>query len=167
MKKILKAIAVSCIAVMFLIPNVAVAAEREQPEWEDIVLSQEEFEEALSNNPNNEIQPYTSGLIVAYHISVSKEGMGTLVITGKTIGSNDVVKCGFKKVLVQIRPSNNPNWSDFSIYSDLYNDAGIYVLSKQIVVPKGYQYRVVCTHYAKKNILQTEKIDNTSNVVTF
>ena len=30
-----------------------------------------------------------------------------------------------------------------------------------------YQYRVTCVHYAKKNFLSVQKIDNVSNVIQF
>lgn len=35
----------------------------EEAEWQDIVLSDEEFEEILSNNPDNQITPLSSDLI--------------------------------------------------------------------------------------------------------
>ena len=40
-------------------------------------------------------------------------------------------------------------------------------ISKSLTVTSGYQYRVTCTHYAKKSLLSTQKINNTSNTVTF
>lgn len=43
----------------------------EEAEWQDIVLSDEEFEEILSNNPDNQITPLSSDLIDVEHCSVN------------------------------------------------------------------------------------------------
>ena len=58
------------------------------------------------------------------------------------------------------------NITDYKTYDDLYTDGHTYILSKSIAVASGYQYRVTCTHYAKKNLFSTQKINNVSNVVT-
>lgn len=150
----------------FLIPYTAFAKSNSVVEWQDIELTDEEFESFLANNPNNEISTYTSGLIVTYMISVSKSG-SNLIITGRTTGTAEVIKSGFTKVTIQQRKNSSSSWSNYQSYSSLYYDGGIYNLSKTLAVPGGYQYRVTCTHYAKKSLFSTEKIDNTSNIVTF
>lgn len=167
MKKIFSLIVVGCLFFTMFIPTNAFAAVGiEQAEWQDIVLSDEEFEEILSNNPNNKIMPLASGLIDSYSIAISRNG-NNLIIVGKTQGSTDVTKCGFTKVTVQRRSSSSASWSNYQTYNDLYKDARTYTLSKSLSVPSGYQYRVICTHYAKVNIFSTEKKDNTSNTVKF
>lgn len=44
----------------------------EEAEWQDIVLSDEEFEEILSNNPDNQITPLSSDLINRHSIAIQK-----------------------------------------------------------------------------------------------
>ena len=167
MKKTLKLIITGFLICLFLIPYTAFADTSQiTAEWQDIELTNQEFEALLANNPNNEISPYTSGLIVTYMISVSKNG-SNLIITGRTTGTAEVVKSGFTKVTIQQRKNSSSSWSNYQSYSSLYNDRSSYNLSKTLAVPSGYQYRVTCTHYAKKSLFSTEKIDNTSNIVTF
>lgn len=130
----------------------------EEAEWQDIVLSDEEFEEILSNNPDNQITPLSSDLINRHSIAIQKNG-NCLIIAGTTYGSSEVS--------IQRRSNSSASWSNYQTYSDLYNNSHQYILSKSISVPSGYQYRVTCTHYAKKNLVSTQKINGTSNILTF
>ena len=167
MKKVFKLIIVSILICSFFIPYTVFAEPNETTaEWQDIEFTDEEFESLLANNPDNTISTYTTGLITRYGISVSKSG-SNLVITGVTNGAANVVKCGFTKVTIQQRKNSSSSWSNYQSYSGIYKDAFICNLSKTLAVPSGYQYRVTCTHYAKKSLFSTEKIDNTSNIVTF
>lgn len=159
------------LSILFLfslyIPNTAFAsAEEGEGEWQDIYLSEEEFNAILSNNPNNEIRPLATGLIDYYSIGISKDG-NKLLIAGKTSCVTGVIKCGFTKVTIQRRKDSSSSWTDFKTYEDLYVDARTYNLAKSYIVISGYEYRVTCTHYAKKNILSVEKISNTSNTIKF
>lgn len=168
MKKILYSVFVVILCCVLLVSNTNVFAEDGgiQPDWEDISLTQEEINDILSNNINNEISMYATGLISFGKIAISKSG-SKLVIVGTTECVPSVVKCGFKKVVVQRKTPSSSTWSNYLTYEDLYIDAAVYLLSKSVTVPSGYQYRVTCVHYAKKNILSTQTIDNTSNIVTF
>ena len=168
MKKILLSV-ISIIMVMFtLVPN-AFAANEELAEWQDLILTQEEFNTILSNNIiyTTDENTRASNLIHAYAIAISKSGTNTLNIAGKTTGTYDVVKSGFKEVVVQRRASSSASWTDYYTYEDLYIDQIGYNLAKSLTVPTGYQYRVTCIHYAKKNIFSVQKIDNVSNVIQF
>ena len=163
MKNLFKLITISVLLFSFLIPYTVFAETNNcNTEWQDIDLSEEEFNSLLANNPNN-ITTYTSGLITIYAISATKSG-NNLIITGKTNCTADVVKCGFTKVTIQVRFNSTSSWSTYKTYTDLYIDSRVYNLSKTIAVSSG-QYRVTCTHYAKKSLLSTEKINNTSNIV--
>lgn len=167
MKRIISCALSICFLFSILIPNTTFASAKEEVgEWQDIYLSEEEFNEILSNNPNNELRPLASGLIDAYSIGISKNG-NTLIIAGKTSGSSVVIKSGFTKVTIQRRKDSSSSWTDFKTYEDLYNDASSYYLAKTYIVISGYEYRVTCTHYAKKNILSVQKINNTSNTIKF
>ena len=167
MKKFLKTIVIGLLLFSFLIPYTAFGdVDGTQEEWQDIELTNDEFETLLANNPNNALSTYTSGLITRYVISASKSG-SNLIITGLTSCLSTVVKSGFTKVTIQQRKNSSSSWSNYQSYSGLYNDRSSYNLSKTLAVPSGYQYRITCTHYAKKSLFSTEKIDNTSNIVTF
>ena len=167
MKRIISVTLSICFLFSLFIPDTAFASVEESVgEWQDIYLSEEEFNGILSNNPNNDVRPIASGLIVAYSIAISKDG-NKLIIAGRTFGSTDVIKCGFTKVTIQRRKDSSESWTDYKVYEDLYNDAGIYNLAKSYIVISGYEYRVTCTHYAKKNILSVQKINNTSNTLSF
>lgn len=168
MKKALFSI-VSIVMVIFTLVPTAFAQAEKMPEWQDLVLSQEEFNAILANNTIYTVneEQRASDLINAWAIAISKSGTNTLNIAGKTTGTSQVVKSGFKEVVVQRRASSSASWSDYVTYEDLYWDAGSYTLAKSLTVPTGYQYRVTCIHYAKKNIFSVQKIDNESNIIQF
>ena len=165
MKKFLKLMVIGLLLVSFLVPYTAFAETGEtDAEWQDIELTEEERNAYLANNPNNAVSTYATGLIASYLISASKSG-SNLIVTGITRGATDVVKCGFTKVTIQVRLNSTAPWSTYKTYTDLYADTFAYFLDKTISARSG-QYRVTCTHYAKKSLFSTEKINNTSNIVT-
>lgn len=167
MKRIFRTVIVAVLLVSLLIPSITVyAATADMPEWEDVMLTQEQFNEILSNNPANNITPLATGLIGSYSIAIAKDG-NTLLIAGDTHCSPEVVKCGFTKVTIQRKVPTSAKWTDYITYKDLYIDDSSYTLTKSVVLSTGYQYRVTCTHYAKKSLLSTQKIDNVSNVLIF
>ena len=168
MKKFLLSV-ISIVMVVFTLVPTAFAANEQLPEWQDLLLTEEEFNAILANNTIHTADENTraTGLISAYAIAISKSGTNTLNIAGKTTGTVDVVKTGFKEVVVQRRANSSASWSDYVTYEDLYWDQVAYVLTKTLTVPTGYQYRVTCIHYAKKNIFSVQKIDNESNIITF
>ena len=84
-----------------------------------------------------------------------------------TTGTTEVVKSGFKEVVVQRRASSSASWTDYITYEDIYWDEIACNLAKTLTVPTGYQYRVTCVHYAKKNFLSVQKLDNESNIIQF
>lgn len=172
MKKSIGSILAILLALCFVIQTSIVAlANDNEPDWEDITLTQEEFDSILAMNPqansssmSGQADTQATGLIVSYSVGVSCNG-STLLIAGKTNCNPEVVKCGFKTVTVQRRTSSSASWTTYKTYEDLYNNSFVYTLGKSLSVPTGYQYRVTCTHYAKKNLLSTQKINNTSNVI--
>lgn len=132
---------------------------------DDVYFTQEEFE-FLEHTYAVGITPYTNGLITNNKLGIAKDGT-TLKITGLTEGSSNVVKCGFTKVVVQRKTASSSSWSNYKTYNDLYSDSTKYRLSKSLTVDKGYQYRVTATHYAKKSLFSTQKIDSTTGYLTF
>lgn len=168
MKKLLVS-AISILMVIITAVPTAFAVNEQIPEWQDIVLDEEEFNEILSNNViyTTDSNTRASDLIAAWAIAISKADSTTLYIAGKTTGTAEVIKAGFKEVVIQRRASSSSSWYDYITYEDLYWDEFAYVLSKSVTVPTGYQYRVTCVHYAKKNIFSVQTIDNVSNTLTF
>lgn len=165
MKRILKLSIISLLIFSFLVPYTAFAGTPQAAEkWQDIELTDEEFYEILASNSDNMVMPYTKGLIVSYSIAAKKSG-NNLIIAGFTECSSGVVKCGFSKLSIQVRKDSTEEWMTYDTYSNLYEDSRSYTLSKTIPVPEKYQCRVTCTHYAKKNLFSTEKIDNVSRIV--
>lgn len=165
MKKIIKSIFLICLSFIMLIPTVAYAEDKNVPEWEDVTLTEKEFNEILAPYVVDNTKTRASGLITAYGMAISKSG-SKLLIAGKTYGNADVTKCGFTQVIVQRRKNSDYSWSTYASFYDLYSNSTVYSLTKKLTPPSGYQYRVTCTHYARENIFSTEKIDNISNIVT-
>ena len=123
------------------------------------------FAAYAADDSSDEIQ--ASGLIYHYNLAASKKDSTTLKIEGTTSCDPVVVKCGFKNLKVQRRANSSSSWSDYYDYGNVYQDGDYAILSRHLPVDPGYQYRVTCKHYAKKNILNTQTISNTSNIVTF
>lgn len=168
MKKILLSVLSIIMVIVTLVP-IAFAVDEQLPEWQDLILTEEEFNAILANNTIHTIDEDTraTGLIAAYAMAISKSETNTLNIAGKTTGTTDVVKSGFKEVVIQRRANSSSSWTDYITYEDLYIEQIAYVLAKKLTVPTGYQYRVTCIHYAKKNFFSVQKIDNVSNVIQF
>ena len=106
-----------------------------------------------------------TGLILSYGLELRKTGT-TLTILGLTDCYLDVVKCGFKDFTIQRRKTSSDSWEDYYEYGNLYIESTAANLETTLVVESGYQYRISCKHYAKKNILSVQTIANTSNIVT-
>lgn len=119
-----------------------------------------DFDTALSDENSARV----SGLISSYGVSLEKSGT-KLNLYGQTHGSPGVVKCGFKDLVVQRRATSSDSWKDYYDFGNLYVDATFANLSTTLSVAAGYQYRFTCKHYAKKSLLVTQTISNTSNIV--
>lgn len=164
MRKSISKILAIILSLLFICQTSFVVFADDEPDWQDVNWTQSEFDEIYYQNPYNQISPLTSGLIVGYGIAISNSG-SNLLVAGRTICDPRVVKCGFTVVTIKRRSSSTASWTTYKTYEDLYNNNASYSLSKTIPVSRGYQYRVYCTHYAKKSLLSTEKIDNVSNVI--
>lgn len=164
MKKTMSKLLAIVLSFLFIFQTSFTALANDEPDWVDAYFTQEEFEEILSQNVNNQATTFASGLIYGYAIGLSGSGTN-LYVAGKTTCDPDVVKCGFTVVTIKRRTSSTASWTTYKTYEDLYISNCAYTLAKTISVPTGYQYRVYCTHYAKKNLFSTEKINNTSNII--
>ena len=130
-----------------------------------------EFKPSVIDFPTTEVNvtnengnSRVTGLIYSYALQITKNG-NSLRIEGETNGTYEVVKCGFKNLTVERRKSSSDSWKDYYDYGSVYRDATSFFLDTTLTVESGYQYRVTCKHYAKKSLLLTQNIENTSNVV--
>lgn len=160
MKKIISILLTILMTVCCFSPYYAFAAENEENKYDCTVYQNESYASIES------ISLYSSNLITKNSFSINKKGT-SLILYGITQGSSEVVKCGFTKVVIQRKKSSSTSWSNYKTYKDLYSNSTKYNLSKSITVEKGYQYRVTATHYAKKSLLSTQKIDSTTGYLTF
>ncbi len=112
----------------------------------------------------NEDMARISGLIATYYIAI--EGSGTnLKIGAKIVCKTEVVKCGFKEIVIQRRKSSTDSWADYFSYEEIYADRSSHAYAKTVTITSGYQYRATCKFYAKKNLLSTQTLSATSNTV--
>lgn len=105
-----------------------------------------------------------SGLISTYYIGISASGT-SLSFVAKIACKPEVVKCGFKEIMIQRRKSSTDSWADYFSYKEIYADRSSNTYAKTVPVTSGYQYRATCKHYAKKSLLSTQTINDTSNTV--
>jgi len=161
MKKIISILL--CIFVLFSTFTFSVSAAEEN-ETPPLILD-------ISITPVTELKTTdengvrATGLIASYNLSLSKSGT-TLHLTGHTTCSPDVVKCGFKNLVVERRKSSSYSWSEYYDYGNVYIETFGASLDTSLSVASGYQYRISCKHYAKKSLLVTQTISNTSGIVT-
>lgn len=160
MKRILSFLLCLVLTFSFFTFDTKAAEDAFEPYIVDFVItSQGEIFETSEENTR------VTGLITDYFLSLSKTGT-TLKITGRTQGIIEVVKSGFKGLTVERRKSSADDWEEYYDYGNVYVDTYIASLSTTLAVASGYQYRVTCKHYAKKSLLVTQTISNTSGIVT-
>lgn len=111
--------------------------------------------------------PRESGLILDWGLTIARRGTSTLKIAADMTCDSTVVKCGFKNLKVERRVNSSSPWSEYHDYGNQYVDTFAAHFRDELTVDSNYQYRVTCKHYAKKSILNTQTISNSSNIVTF
>lgn len=146
MKKVLCLI----IAIFMMLPVNAYAMETDVAINEPVTMSDEGMARI-------------SGLIASYSITLSKSG-STLRLVANTTCVTGVTKCGLKELVIQKRSSSS-GWENYIVFNDLYSDSASHTYTNSYTVPSNYQYRATCKHYAKKSLLNTQTIDDTSNIV--
>ncbi len=90
-----------------------------------------------------------------------------LVIKAYIQGCQEVEKCGFKKIMIQRRPKGQENWTTYKVFRPLYTDGNECVFQKKQEVEAGYQYRVVATYYAKRNLFVCSQENETTGALSF
>ncbi len=169
MKKLLKVLLVVVLCITSAQPMNSFAVSGEKIQWFNVEFSDARVQEILGLNSPNDVSERATGLINSYNIAIAKNSTNSTYIdmVAKMVCDMDVVKCGFKKIVLQKRPSTSSSWTNALTLDDLYRDSFSHTVGKTFAVPSGYQYRVVCTFYAKKSLLVTQKIEHTSNYVSF
>ena len=163
MKKLIKFTLIFSLILINVFPMNAFATE-DVPQWQDAEFSEEELAELYALGTKLGLNERATGLIMDGVLAVSNSGT-TLLIFGEISCTTEVKKCGFKEVVVQKRTTSNGNWVNIFTYEDLYVDSDYYSIQKRLGVVAGYDYRVTCIYYAKKNIFSVQKIEATSNIV--
>lgn len=128
------------------------------------VNEEELFTSPSFENVSETAETRATGLILIYGLEISVTGTSIKII-GETYCDDSVVKSGFKNLTVQRKKVTDSSWSDYYDFGNVYEDSYYASINTTLAVTSGYQYRVTCKHYAKKNILLTQSISNTSNVV--
>lgn len=147
------------------IPSFSAFAEvKGEPIAYDYYISDENFEKLEHvDSDNNSIATYSSGIIVSKTLSLAKDGNNLIIkASTKTI---DAKKSGFTYIKVQ--QYKNGKWVDYKTFDDLYSDSNRYSVTKSISAEKGYKYRVIAEHYAKKSLFSIEKIYNETSSLSF
>ncbi len=165
MKKIISITLVVMTIVFYAIPTSALASNNTE---NDDCFTQEEFEllNPIHAEYNGNANTRATGLITDCDLAIAKSG-AKLVINGYTYGSSNVVKCGFKEIVIQRRTNSSSSWSNYTTYEDLYSESTQYTFKKSLTVATGYQYRVTAIHYAKKSLFSTQKIEVSTGYLTF
>ncbi len=165
MKKFFKGILIVFLCMASVFPMKSNALGNEAIQWQDVVFSEERMQQILDLNPHSDTTR-ASDLILTYNVAIAKNG-SYIDMVAKMVCDNDVVKCGFKKLVLQRRPTTSSSWTNVLTFEDLYRDNSAHLIGKTFSVPSGYQYRVKCTFYAKKSLLVTQTLELTSNYVSF
>lgn len=126
-----------------------------------------ELEIVNAENSSSSSGTRATGLIRSYSLHIEREGSTLLKIYGLTSCDLSVVRCGFKGLKVQRRLNSSSSWTTYHDYGNDYIDSDYYAIGFGLNVEPGYQYRLVCKHYAKKNILSIETISNQTGYVAF
>lgn len=116
----------------------------------------------IETNTDNSTR--VTGLIGSYYIGVARHG-DYMHLVAKVNCIPDVTKCGFKEIIVYRKVTGTTNWTFVRSYEDLYYNGCSHSVEIELQILPNFDYRATCIHYAKKNILMTQTIDDYSNVI--
>lgn len=149
---------------MLALPSIsAFASVDSEPASNDYYISDEDFEKLEHvDAESNMISTYSTGLITGKTLSLAKNG-SNLIIKGTT-KSLEAKKCGF--TYIKLQQYKNGSWVDYKVFDDIYTETTYCNVTKSVAGAKGYKYRVVAEHYARKSIFTREKIANQTSALT-
>ena len=163
MKKKIKAVFIIVLCFISIFSSQAFAFEKNDIEVSDIVLSQEEINEILALGNTYTPDARATGLIATATAAINDNNK-LLQFVGTMMCIGEVVKCGFEDIVVQRRVSSSSAWTNYYTFDDSYAESSAHSVVKAVTTNTGYEYRVTCTLYAKKNIFSVERIDMVSNI---
>ena len=166
MKKKIKAVFIIVLCFISIFSSQAFAFEKNDIEVSNIVLSQEEINEILALGNTYTPEERASGLILTATAAIDDD-YKLLQFVGTMMCIGEVVKCGFENIVVQRRASSSSAWTHYYTFDDSYEESTSHTVIKAVTTNKGYEYRVVCNLYAKKNIFSVERIDMVSNIMAW
>lgn len=165
MKKTIKSLFVIVLCFIITFPIYAFA-QTDDDLVIDIVLTEEEFSSILSNGNMYSSTNRATGLIDNGGVGIDND-YKMLRMAAIINCDMDVVKCGFEDIIVQRRASSSSDWTTYHQFDDDLADLFSHACIKAVTVVTGYEYRVICTLYAKKNIFSVQRIDTESNILAF
>lgn len=166
MKRRIKSVLIIILCFISVFSSQAFALEKNDIEVCDVVLSQKEINEILALGNTYTADERASGLIISATAAINDD-YKLLQFVGTINCISDVVKCGFEDIVVQRRASSSSAWTDYYTFDDSYSDFHIHTAIKAVTTVTGYEYRVTCTLYAKKNIFSVQRIDMVSNIMAW
>lgn len=166
MKKKIKAVFIIVLCFISVFSSQAFALEKNDIEVNDIVLSQEEINEILALGNTYAPEERATGLILVASVAIN-DNYKLLQFVGSITCAAEVVKCGFEDIIVQRRVSASSAWSDYYTFDDSFEELNVHTAVKAVTTVKGYEYRVICTLYAKKNIFSVQRIDMETNIIAW
>lgn len=166
MKKKIKAVFIVVFCFVSVFSSQAFALEKNEIEVNNIVLSQDEINEILALGNTYAPEERATGLILRATAAIDNDHK-LLQFVG-TIGCRpEVVKCGYEDIIVQRRASSSSSWSHYYTFDDSLEESNTHTAVKAVTTVTGYEYRVTCTLYAKKNIFSVERIDMETNIIAW
>ncbi len=166
MKKILELVFVFFMCFTLLFSVEAQAYETSDRQEQALILSQSEIDEILAKGNSYTANERASGLIYMVRVAINDDYV-MLQFVGDISCASTVVKCGFEDIIVQRRASSSSSWQKYHQFDDDISEATNHLTIKAVTTNPGYEYRVKCTAYAKKNILSVQKEVLYTNIIAW
>ncbi|MBR3596085.1 MAG: hypothetical protein IKL47_03805 [Clostridia bacterium] len=166
MKRIIKSTLVLTLCLISLFNVHAFALEKNDIEVQDIFLSQDEINEILAKGNTYTAPERATGLILDGAFGINNDYKLLQFVAFMDCGT-EVVRCGFEDIIVQRRASSSDSWSFYYQFDDDIVDSCTHLTIKAVTTVKGYEYRVICTLYAKKNFFSVQRIFVETNIIAW
>ncbi len=166
MRKRLKSVFILVLCFICIYSFQSFAFEKNDIEVSNIVLSQEEINEILALGNTYTPEERATGMIISATAAIN-DNYKLLQFVGTILCKPEVVKCGFENIVVQRRVSSSSSWTHYYTFDDSLEESNAHTAIKAVTTNTGYEYRVVCNLYAKKNIFSVERIDMVSNIMAW
>ena len=85
-------------------------------------------------------------IIQVHTISLRREGK-TAILNLQTTTSDKAAKVGFSSITLQ--QYNSGKWVDYKEWKNQYSSGKDYQFTMSVPIVSGYNYRIICNHYAE------------------